>query len=217
MVDILSPSGTLGCINSFSDGVKSIKSIEKPFDYEMIINRPKICELVIKGADLELINKFRRAIMKNVETLAIDDVIIEINSSVLPDETIAHRLCLLPITPSSDLPGGGEVSIPFTLGGVGDLTYKKKITSNDIVFGEGCGVSRISPFILQYLHIGEEIRIKGFVKKGKGCEHSKWCPVSAIHFYEIKPRVFRFRFENSGQLSNEEILRKGLYELLKEG
>jgi len=216
MVDILSPSGTLGCINSFSDGVTPIKSIEKPFDYEMIINRPKICELVIKGADLELINKFRRAIMKNVETLAIDDVIIEINSSVLPDETIAHRLCLLPITSSSkslDI----ESPIPFTLEGLGNMPYKKKITSNDIFFGEGCGVSRISPFILQYLHIGEEIRIKGFVKKGKGCEHSKWCPVSAIHFYEIKPRVFRFRFENSGQLSNEEILRKGLYELLKEG
>lgn len=214
MVDILSPSGTLGCINSFSDGVTPIKSIEKPFDYEMIINRPKICELVIKGADLGLINKFRRAIMKNVETLAIDDVIIEINSSVLPDETIVHRLSLLPITSSSkslDM----ESPIPFTLEGLGNMPYKKKITSNDIVFGEGCGVSRISPFILQYLHIGEEIRIKGFVKKGRGCEHSKWCPVSAIHFYEIKPRVFRFRFENSGQLSNEEILRKGLYELLK--
>lgn len=209
----MSPSGTLRC-NSFSEEVTPTKT---PFEYEMVINRPKLCELVIRGADVGLINKFRRAILRNVETLAIDDVIIEINSSVLPDETIAHRLCLLPIAPSSELLVDGEVSIPFTLEGVGDLTYKKKITSNNIVFGEGCRVSGISPFILQYLHIGEEIRVKGLVKRGRGCEHSKWCPVGAIHFVEIGTRVFRFRFENSGQLSNEEILRKGLYELLREG
>lgn len=220
MMSVLSSVGTSKDYTDVSD----YESLETPFDYEMIINRPKLCELVIRGAELGLINKFRRTILRNVETLAIDEVIIEINSSVIPEESIAHRLGLLPIKADSGLCGPhtenescDKCSIPFVLEAVGDLTYKKKITSDDITFKGGCHVTGISPFVLQYLHPGEKICLKGFVEKGRGSKHSKWCPVSAISFAEIEPRVFRFRFENSGQLSNEEILQTGLYALIQEG
>lgn len=197
---------------------------ENPFDYEIVIDNPRLCELIIRGAELELINKFRRAIIRNVETFAIDKVIIEVNSTVIPGEIISHRLGLLPIKvgrkffqSSKILEEIEENSISFTLESIGDLYHKKKITSEHIKFEGECKVVGMSPFILQYLHPGERIHIKGFVKKGKGSQHSKWCPVSSISFVELNPRIFRFRFENSGQLSNKEILQQGLYALLKEG
>jgi len=197
---------------------------ENPFEYEIIIDNPRLCELIIRGAELELINKFRRAIIRSVETLAIDKVIIEVNSTVIPGEIISHRLGLLPIKAetklfdsSTNLEDKEEKIISFTLESTGDLYHKKKITSEHIKFEGECKVVGMSPFLIQYLHPGETIRIKGFVKKGKGSQHSKWCPVSSISFIELNPRVFRFRFENSGQLSNKEILQKGLYALIKEG
>lgn len=197
---------------------------ENPFDYEIVIDNPRLCELIIRGAELELINKFRRAIIRNVETFAIDKVIIEVNSTVIPGEIISHRLGLLPIKvgrkffqSSKILEEIEENSISFTLESIGDLYHKKEITSEHIKFQGECKVVGMSPFILQYLHPGECIHIKGFVKKGKGSQHSKWCPVSSISFVELNPRIFRFRFENSGQLSNKEILQQGLYALLKEG
>ena len=213
MVDVLTLSAQLS--------QEFCEPTEPPFEYEIIVNQPRLCELVIRGAGLMLINKFRRAIFRYVETVAIDVVNIEINSSVIPDESVAHRLGLIPIKLDSDLcdckanENCDGCKIPFTLEAIGDLPYKREITSEDIIFEGDCHVIGISPFILQYLHPGERICLRGFVKKGRGCEHIKWCPGSGISFKEIGPHTFRFRFENSGQLSNEEILKQGLLALIR--
>ena len=185
-----------------------------PFEYEILIDKKGLCELEIRGAERPLINRFRRSIMRNVKVLAIEEVDIEINSSVICDESIAHRLALLPLTFSGSVTS--DTRIPFTLRAVGDLPYKKKITSKDIVFDGSVEVAGVSPFILQYLHSGEEISIKGFVRSGRAKEHSKWCPVSGVQIIERRPRVFRFRFENNGQIPNNELLREALSEMLQE-
>lgn len=185
-----------------------------PFEYEILLNKKTVCELEIRGAERPLINRFRRSIMRNVKALAIEDVDIEINSSVICDESIAHRLALLPLTFSGTVTT--DTSIPFTLKAVGDLPYKKKITSKDIVFEGDVEVTGVSPIILQYLHPGEEISLKGFVKTGRGREHSKWCPVSGVQIVKLRPRIFRFRFENNGQIPNNLLLREALSEMLQE-
>jgi DNA-directed RNA polymerase II subunit RPB3 len=51
----------------------------------------------VHNVDVSYCNSLRRIIMSDVETMAIDLVTIEENTSVLHDEYIAHRLGLIPL------------------------------------------------------------------------------------------------------------------------
>ncbi|KAM5532567.1 hypothetical protein V8D89_013773 [Ganoderma adspersum] len=52
---------------------------------------------VLQNVDLSFANSFRRVMMADIPTVAIDMVEIETNTTVLPDEFIAHRLGMIPL------------------------------------------------------------------------------------------------------------------------
>jgi DNA-directed RNA polymerase II subunit RPB3 len=56
---------------------------------------------LIYNVDVSYCNSLRRIILSDVETMAIDLVEIEENTSVLHDEYIAHRLGLIPLVSTS--------------------------------------------------------------------------------------------------------------------
>lgn len=51
----------------------------------------------IKGVDPTVVNTLRRIMIAEVPTMAIETVIINQNTSIIPDEVLAHRLGLIPI------------------------------------------------------------------------------------------------------------------------
>jgi DNA-directed RNA polymerase subunit D len=150
--------------------------------------------LLVKKSNVQFINSVRRAISENVPTMAIEDVEIRKNSSVLYDEVVAHRLGLLPLT--TDL---SSYNIPSKCkcNGEGCANCQVKLTLE----AEGPGIitaselkskdPKIKPVfpetpIVKLLN-GQKIEVEVTAILGTGKEHSKWSPGHV--WYKHKPIV----------------------------
>ena len=61
-------------------------------------NKPYDSAFSLIGVDASIANAFRRILIAEVPTLAIEDVFIFDNTSIIQDEVLAHRLGLIPLT-----------------------------------------------------------------------------------------------------------------------
>ncbi|CAC27048.1 DNA-directed RNA polymerase II [Guillardia theta] len=173
--------------------------VEKISDFEIKIN--------FNNFPIVYANSIRRIMMNEIPTLAIDKVYIEKNTSSFKDEFIAHRLGLIPIfSENADLIKYSrecdceneceKCSILFTLDVHANET-EKTITSSMVKCSTACyplktffiinnsGNSRNYDdyaIIIAKLNPGQNIKLKAYVKKGIGKEHSKWNPISSIKF-----------------------------------
>lgn len=75
-------------LSRFRDNLKVQFHSNKPYD--------SVFSLV--GVDASIANAFRRILIAEVPTLAIEDVYIINNTSIIQDEVLAHRLGLIPLT-----------------------------------------------------------------------------------------------------------------------
>ncbi|KIW44098.1 uncharacterized protein PV06_05135 [Exophiala oligosperma] len=168
------------------------------------------CDFVLQSCSLSLANSLRRAMLAEIPTIAIDLVDITTNSSVLPDEYLAHRLGLIPLyskgvssmkyTRDCDCDDHCEycsvelrLHVKCTRPGT-MMVYARDLT---VIFGPtgvapplvqaGVGSPVIrdangtGPLIAK-LRQGQEIDLKCIAKKGIAKEHAKWAPTSAMGF-----------------------------------
>ncbi|MEM2103982.1 MAG: DNA-directed RNA polymerase subunit D [Candidatus Bathyarchaeia archaeon] len=155
--------------------------------------------LLIKGVDTPFINALRRIALAEVPCMAIDDVVIIENSSVLHDEVIAHRLGLIPLKTDLDgynLPeectcksefGCNLCRVTFTLdreAEEGTVT----VYSGELV-SENPNVMPVSDKIpIAKLAKGQRLRLEAYARLGRGRDHAKWQPVSSCT-YKYLPKI----------------------------
>ncbi|KAK4499008.1 hypothetical protein PRZ48_009520 [Zasmidium cellare] len=61
-------------------------------------NKPYDAAFSLIGVDASIANAFRRILLSEIPTLAIEDVFFFDNTSIIQDEVLAHRLGLIPLT-----------------------------------------------------------------------------------------------------------------------
>ncbi|POR30871.1 DNA-directed RNA polymerases I and III subunit RPAC1 [Tolypocladium paradoxum] len=74
----------------------SIDRFRSAFSVSFHQNEPNHASFSLVGLDASLANAFRRILISEIPTLAIENVYIENNTSVIQDEVLAHRLGLIP-------------------------------------------------------------------------------------------------------------------------
>lgn len=159
-------------------------------DVKLVNKEDNKAKLVISGTHPQFANSIRRAITSSVPTLAIEDVEITQNSSVLYDEMLAHRLGLVPI--KTDLESYNFVD-ECTCKGKGcakcSVTFSLKVKGAKTVLASDMESSdpEIKPVypetIIDFLQKGQEIDLEAKAILGKGAEHAKWCPGTAHYNY----------------------------------
>lgn len=132
--------------------------------------------------------------------MAIDLVEIECNTSVLPDEMIAHRLGLIPLLSTGSIVRDfkytrdcactqycEQCSVELTLNvrctddQTRDVTSAELISNHPAVRPVHDGQLEAGILLIK-LRRNQEIRVRCIAKKGVGKEHAKWSPVSAVSF-----------------------------------
>lgn len=149
-------------------------------------------KIVIKFNNVprQYVNAIRRISISEVPTLAIDDVVILENSSVMHDEAIAHRLGLVPLLTNLDrfvMPH--ECDCKSTLGCSkcrvllvldSEANEKTKVVTSGELVSEDEHIKPVSKDIpIITLAPGQKLKFEAYARLGIGRDHAKWQPTSA--------------------------------------
>ncbi|KAK2187589.1 hypothetical protein NP493_161g04012 [Ridgeia piscesae] len=85
-----------GSYSGYDDAWNQVK-FEKKFHIDVIRLTDRDLEFDMVGIDCAIANAFRRILLSEVPTMAVDKVFIYNNTSIIQDEVLAHRLGLIPI------------------------------------------------------------------------------------------------------------------------
>ena len=163
----------------------TLKNLESMPSLDVINKDNQKISVKLKGVPLQYANALRRVCLNGVPIFAIDTVDIIENSSVLPDEGLAHRLGLIPI--KTDLSRFNEPSkcdcqsesgcsncrVMLVLDS-GDSDVTRTVLSNELS-SEDDSIKPISDKIsIVQLTQGQRIKVECYARLGRGTEHAKW-------------------------------------------
>lgn len=157
----------------------------------------------LSSVDLAFANSLRRVILAEVPTVALDLIEIENNTSVIPDEMLAHRLGLVPLNAKNceqDLDYTRDCdcedhcvrcSVTLSLHVRCESGIMSVYARDLMVQGERMNDTIGDPVITDpegkgplicKLAKGQEIKLTCLAKKGTAKEHAKWAPTAAVGF-----------------------------------
>jgi len=167
-------------------------------EVRIIEEKENILRFLLSGTNHTYANALRRAMIAEVPAMAIEDVIMIENTSVLYDEVVAHRLGLIPLKTDLDayvLPedcdckselGCSKCRASFTLEAEATAEPVMVYSSDLKPESEVVPVSGNIPIVK--LGPAQKLRLELYARLGRGIEHAKWQPVCACA-YKYLPKV----------------------------
>jgi len=192
---------------------------------EVINKENQKISIKLKGVPLQYANALRRICLNGIPVFAIDTVDIIENSSVLPDEGLAHRLGLIPI--KTDLSRFNEPSkcdcksetgcsnckVMFVLDS-GDSDATRTILSSDLTSEDESVKATSDKIPIVQLAAGQRIKVECYARLGRGTEHAKWNSANISVLTETDKENERIlTVESTGALKPEQIILAGVDEL----
>ena len=203
----------------FEDFLQDLSSLE------VISKDNHRISIKLKGIPLQYSNALRRVCLNGVPVFAIDTVDIIENSSVLPDEGLAHRLGLIPI--KTDLSrfnepakcdcnseaGCSNCKVMLVLDS-GDADTTRTVVSSELS-SEDDSIKPISDKVpIVQLAPGQRIKVECYARLGQGTEHAKWNSANISTLTETDKEDERIlTVESTGALTPEEIVLAGVEEV----
>lgn len=166
----------------------------------------------LAGVDASIANALRRIMLAEVPTMAIERVFIEMNSSIIHDEVLAHRLGLIPInvdpTMFSEISeeANEDNTIVFELDvrctelptapPGGEAPTSMPVYSSDLRWiPQGNQASKFDDIrpvhediLVAKLRPGQAIKLEAHCQKGDGKNHAKYSPVATAS-YRLLPKI----------------------------
>lgn len=165
--------------------------------------------ILIEDTKVPVMNAIRRCIMAEVPSMAIDEVEIHENTSVMFDEYIAHRMAMIPLTtdlktykmPEECCGGNCSVcSVYLTL----DVTGPKVVYSKDLK-SKDSKVKPVSDDIpILTLDKGQRLKLEAKAVLGRGKWHAKW--QAGLAYYKYLPEIIvSKKKKDTGELTDARV------------
>jgi DNA-directed RNA polymerase subunit D len=151
---------------------------------------------LVEGVGVAFANSLRRTMVAEVPMMAIEDIFYFDNSSLVPDEVLAHRVGLVPLRTDlekyllpEDCDCEAELGCPkcravLTM----DVEAKDDtvtVYSGDLI-PEDPSITPVSKRIpLAKLAPGQAIKFEAYAQLGQGKVHAKWSPVSMCVYQNV--------------------------------
>lgn len=170
---------------------------------------------------LSIANAVRRAVINEVPTMAVEEVLVIENTSPLPNEILAHRISLIPFISDIDnynLPeactcnsrlGCEKCVVRYVLRAEAGNTPLTVYSRDMAPEKPGTWVVPVNGEIpIVILPPGERIELELYVRLGKGRKHSKW-QAGLASLYEENGRRYLY-LESFGFLPSRRIFHEAL-------
>ena len=182
---------------------------------QVLSTDPKKISVRLKGVPLQYANALRRICLNGIPVFAIDTVDVIENSSAMMDESIAHRLGMIPLKTELSRFNEPDSRVLLVLDS-GNKETSETVTSADLLSQDEVVKPTSNKISIAYLAPGQKIKVEAYARLGRGTEHAKWNSSNvSILTHTDKNNEYELTVETTGALEPKEIVIAGVDELAK--
>jgi len=166
---------------------------------EILEKNENVLRVIVRDVEVPLMNALRRVALAHVPCMAIDEVVMIDNLSVLQDEIIAHRLGLTSLKTdldnyniSEECSCQNEFGCPqcrVTLTLDAEATDGTRTVYSGELVSENPEIVPVSDKVpIVKLAKGQKLKLEAYARLGTGKTHAKWQPV-CVSSYKYYPKI----------------------------